>query len=78
MYQCATCTHIFKSHQALGGHRASHKKVKRCVAGTNINDEDKFERQDQSLEDDENKEGISLDEDFVKVKEHNLPFGPQD
>jgi DNA-directed RNA polymerase subunit RPC12/RpoP len=44
MYQCATCTHIFKSHEALGGHRASHKKVKRCVAGTNINDEDRFER----------------------------------
>ncbi|CAM6043245.1 unnamed protein product [Sphagnum compactum] len=26
MYQCATCKRIFKSHQALGGHRASHKK----------------------------------------------------
>ncbi|CAK9191154.1 unnamed protein product, partial [Sphagnum troendelagicum] len=32
MYQCATCKRIFKSHQALGGHRASHKKVKGCFA----------------------------------------------
>ena len=27
-YRCETCNKIFKSYQALGGHRASHKKIK--------------------------------------------------
>ncbi|MCO5559772.1 hypothetical protein L7F22_013375 [Adiantum nelumboides] len=33
-YECTACKRIFKSHQALGGHRASHKKVKGCFAKT--------------------------------------------
>ncbi|CAI9775557.1 unnamed protein product [Fraxinus pennsylvanica] len=32
MFQCKSCKKIFNSHQALGGHRASHKKVKGCFA----------------------------------------------
>ncbi|CAA0842323.1 C2H2-type zinc finger family protein [Striga hermonthica] len=31
-FQCKACKKIFASHQALGGHRASHKKVKGCFA----------------------------------------------
>ncbi|GER28055.1 zinc finger family protein [Striga asiatica] len=31
-FQCKACKKIFTSHQALGGHRASHKKVKGCFA----------------------------------------------
>ncbi|GKV12861.1 hypothetical protein SLEP1_g23951 [Rubroshorea leprosula] len=27
-YKCETCNRVFKSYQALGGHRASHKKIK--------------------------------------------------
>ncbi|KAK8654582.1 hypothetical protein V6N13_128541 [Hibiscus sabdariffa] len=27
-YRCETCNKVFKSYQALGGHRASHKKIK--------------------------------------------------
>ncbi|KAJ4976776.1 hypothetical protein NE237_001882 [Protea cynaroides] len=27
-FECTTCNKIFNSHQALGGHRASHKKIK--------------------------------------------------
>ncbi|KZV18910.1 hypothetical protein F511_17816 [Dorcoceras hygrometricum] len=27
-YRCKTCNELFRSYQALGGHRASHKKVK--------------------------------------------------
>ncbi|XP_072963172.1 zinc finger protein ZAT1-like [Typha angustifolia] len=27
-YQCGVCKRVFRSHQALGGHRASHKKSK--------------------------------------------------
>ncbi|MCO5547129.1 hypothetical protein L7F22_000571 [Adiantum nelumboides] len=33
-YECATCKKSFNSHQALGGHRASHKKTKGCFART--------------------------------------------
>ncbi|KAL4184335.1 hypothetical protein AMTRI_Chr10g500 [Amborella trichopoda] len=31
-YECTTCNKSFHSYQALGGHRASHKKVKGCFA----------------------------------------------
>eukprot|EP01018_Ginkgo_biloba_P039199 Gb_33209 [translate_table: standard] len=34
-FECGTCKKVFRSHQALGGHRASHKKVKGCFARTN-------------------------------------------
>ncbi|KAJ4981693.1 hypothetical protein NE237_032530 [Protea cynaroides] len=29
-FECRTCNKIFHSHQALGGHRSSHKKIKAC------------------------------------------------
>ncbi|KAF8379231.1 hypothetical protein HHK36_028663 [Tetracentron sinense] len=29
-YQCGTCKKVFRSYQALGGHRASHKKIRGC------------------------------------------------
>ncbi|PIA35665.1 hypothetical protein AQUCO_03500187v1 [Aquilegia coerulea] len=32
MFECKACKKSFNSHQALGGHRASHKKVKGCFA----------------------------------------------
>ncbi|XP_073133000.1 zinc finger protein ZAT6-like [Henckelia pumila] len=31
-FQCKSCKKVFSSHQALGGHRASHKRVKGCFA----------------------------------------------
>ncbi|RAL44487.1 hypothetical protein DM860_011764 [Cuscuta australis] len=31
-FPCKACNRVFNSHQALGGHRASHKKVKGCYA----------------------------------------------
>lgn len=31
-YECGTCNKVFRSYQALGGHRASHKKIKGCFA----------------------------------------------
>lgn len=30
-YKCETCNKVFKSYQALGGHRASHSKIKRII-----------------------------------------------
>ncbi|XP_043708092.1 zinc finger protein ZAT9-like [Telopea speciosissima] len=30
-YQCGTCKKVFRSYQALGGHRASHKKIRSCT-----------------------------------------------
>ncbi|KAI9110891.1 hypothetical protein K1719_018011 [Acacia pycnantha] len=30
-YKCETCKRVFRSYQALGGHRASHKKIKAVV-----------------------------------------------
>ncbi|CAH1412159.1 unnamed protein product [Lactuca virosa] len=35
MFECKACKKIFNSHQALGGHRASHKNVKGCFAARN-------------------------------------------
>ncbi|VAI59261.1 unnamed protein product [Triticum turgidum subsp. durum] len=32
LFECKACKKVFTSHQALGGHRASHKKVKGCFA----------------------------------------------
>ncbi|KAF6141679.1 hypothetical protein GIB67_001231 [Kingdonia uniflora] len=40
-YQCGTCKKLFKSYQALGGHRASHKKIKGC-SNEKIGDEVEF------------------------------------
>ncbi|OAY47551.1 zinc finger protein 84 [Manihot esculenta] len=31
-FECTTCNKVFHSYQALGGHRASHKKTKGCFA----------------------------------------------
>ncbi|KAF5744291.1 hypothetical protein HS088_TW08G00891 [Tripterygium wilfordii] len=32
VFECKACKKVFNSHQALGGHRASHKTVKGCFA----------------------------------------------
>ncbi|KAK1325362.1 Zinc finger protein ZAT3 [Acorus calamus] len=39
-FECKACKKVFGSHQALGGHRASHKKVKGCFAARVVPDED--------------------------------------
>lgn len=60
-YECATCKRQFKSHQALGGHRASHKKVKGCFARTNVNDGGAHEQSQESME--------AEDEEMLKSEE---------
>ncbi|KAL0292936.1 UNVERIFIED_CONTAM: Zinc finger protein ZAT3 [Sesamum radiatum] len=39
-FECSSCKKVFGSHQALGGHRASHKNVKGCYANTNDKSKD--------------------------------------
>ena len=34
MYKCITCNKVFDSHQALGGHRTSHNKIKGSFSQT--------------------------------------------
>ncbi|KAK4788466.1 hypothetical protein SAY86_019785 [Trapa natans] len=34
-YKCLSCRKVFSSHQALGGHRASHKNIKGCCFANN-------------------------------------------
>ncbi|XP_028798939.1 zinc finger protein ZAT9-like [Neltuma alba] len=35
-YKCETCNKVFRSYQALGGHRASHKKIKPVICEPEI------------------------------------------
>ncbi|KAJ4841434.1 hypothetical protein Tsubulata_009075 [Turnera subulata] len=42
-FECATCNKVFHSYQALGGHRASHKKMKGCFASRNDSSENSIE-----------------------------------
>ncbi|KAI3447889.1 hypothetical protein Pfo_004554 [Paulownia fortunei] len=39
-FECSSCKKVFGSHQALGGHRASHKNVKGCYAITKNDEEE--------------------------------------
>ncbi|KAE8721264.1 putative zinc finger protein [Hibiscus syriacus] len=48
-FECKTCRKVFNSHQALGGHRASHRKVKGCSAAP-LDDRN---RKDDSLANDD-------------------------
>ncbi|KAL5064859.1 hypothetical protein RYX36_026596 [Vicia faba] len=38
-FECTTCNKMFHSYQALGGHRASHKKNKGCFASNDLSGE---------------------------------------
>ncbi|CAA2954225.1 zinc finger protein ZAT9-like [Olea europaea var. sylvestris] len=50
MFECKACKKVFNSHQALGGHRASHKKVKGCYAAKQDHD---HQLDDHNLADDD-------------------------
>ncbi|KAF0922105.1 hypothetical protein E2562_024677 [Oryza meyeriana var. granulata] len=49
MFECKACKKVFTSHQALGGHRASHKKVKGCFAAKLDSNRNETQRQQQRV-----------------------------
>uniref|UniRef100_A0A0C9RQJ1 TSA: Wollemia nobilis Ref_Wollemi_Transcript_25048_2114 transcribed RNA sequence n=1 Tax=Wollemia nobilis TaxID=56998 RepID=A0A0C9RQJ1_9CONI len=50
-YECTTCNKTFISYQALGGHRASHKKIKGCFSRMDVPEEN--ESLEEEITDDE-------------------------
>ncbi|WJX43348.1 hypothetical protein P8452_30465 [Trifolium repens] len=58
LFECKACKKVFNSHQALGGHRASHKKVKGCFAA----------RLDQNLDDNIVEDDAITHEEFFPSK----------
>ncbi|KAG8071723.1 hypothetical protein GUJ93_ZPchr0006g43456 [Zizania palustris] len=49
MFECKACKKVFTSHQALGGHRASHKKVKGCFAAKLDSNRNETQEQQQPV-----------------------------
>jgi DNA-directed RNA polymerase subunit RPC12/RpoP len=72
-YQCATCKKEFKSHQALGGHRSSHKRVvKGCNVQKNLVSEEAGAQDLQSLEEEEiteDDEAMNMDNELLLHEE---------
>ncbi|GAB4845416.1 hypothetical protein Ancab_038823 [Ancistrocladus abbreviatus] len=72
-FECTTCNKVFHSYQALGGHRASHKKIKGCSSS-------KLETSDNSLEidvspaDSKIKQGQTTDHTSKKAQKHECPI----
>lgn len=65
-YECKTCRKYFHTYQALGGHRASHKKVKGCFARITVHEEN--ETLEEEIMDEELLSGADqhLSDDFCK------------
>ncbi|GAV62031.1 zf-C2H2_6 domain-containing protein [Cephalotus follicularis] len=61
IFECKACKKVFNSHQALGGHRASHKKVKGCFAA-------RLDQLDDSLAD----EDVITHEEFFPTKSTSM------
>ncbi|CAI9101319.1 OLC1v1038613C1 [Oldenlandia corymbosa var. corymbosa] len=67
LFECKACKKVFNSHQALGGHRASHKKVKGCYAAKQDQIDDNLTADDQDV--------ITHDEFFPsKQSSHHSSF----
>ncbi|XP_023645586.1 zinc finger protein ZAT10 [Capsella rubella] len=70
VFQCKACKKVFTSHQALGGHRASHKKVKGCFASQDKEEEDEEEYKEDDDEEEEDEDEEEEEEDVDKSTAH--------
>ncbi|MED6113336.1 hypothetical protein PIB30_069814 [Stylosanthes scabra] len=61
LFECKACKKVFNSHQALGGHRASHKKVKGCFAA-------RLDNLDDSVAEDD----VITQEEFFPTKSNSI------
>ncbi|CAN8310808.1 unnamed protein product [Cochlearia groenlandica] len=76
VFQCKACKKVFASHQALGGHRASHKKVKGCFASQDKEAEEEEEEEEEDEykeEDDEEEEEEDEDEEEDRSTSSQIP-----
>lgn len=81
-FQCTTCNKIFHSYQALGGHRASHKKITRtCLANSTSRDEESSENSIETDMLEHEQQGSRFDHDHghqeaesKKRKGHECPI----
>ncbi|XVF50025.1 hypothetical protein PTKIN_Ptkin04bG0062400 [Pterospermum kingtungense] len=65
-FECSACNKVFHSYQALGGHRASHKKTKGCFAS-------RIDSSENSIET-ENSPDPTADSKLVKSADHEIPI----
>ncbi|KAK7388888.1 hypothetical protein VNO78_23715 [Psophocarpus tetragonolobus] len=75
-FECTTCNKIFHSYQALGGHRASHKKIKGCFASRNDSSENNSIETDLSPDPitTENKLLKNRDSEYLVKHQHGAGF----
>ncbi|RDX89366.1 Zinc finger protein ZAT4, partial [Mucuna pruriens] len=73
-FECTTCNKIFHSYQALGGHRASHKKIKGCFASRNESSENSIETDLSADPATENKLVKNSDSQYLDVHQHGAGF----
>ncbi|CAI9764311.1 unnamed protein product [Fraxinus pennsylvanica] len=69
-FECSSCKKVFGSHQALGGHRASHKNVKGCYAINKNVEIGEEEEQEQEQEQDWINNGGHVDHQLMDVIGH--------
>ncbi|ONK73106.1 uncharacterized protein A4U43_C04F27320 [Asparagus officinalis] len=60
MFECKACKKVFTSHQALGGHRASHKKVKGCFAAKLDDIDDPPIKDDTAIGNEQNQDVLAM------------------
>lgn len=65
LFECKACKKVFNSHQALGGHRASHKKVKGCYAAKQEQVQIQVQVDDSMIGDED---AITHDQEFFPSK----------
>ncbi|KAF4351045.1 hypothetical protein F8388_016223 [Cannabis sativa] len=75
-FECTTCNKVFYSYQALGGHRASHKKSKGCFASIIDSCENSIETDNISPEPTaEDDHDHDHDDKSLIDDHHNMPAG---